>query len=314
MSGASLNTARALLEAKNFDGARRIVRKALDENPKNIRAWHVRVDIELEANEPKEALKLLRQILAENPDNVELRSQEFKALMRAGKKREAKKVREHFKEDFPYLTEHIEMMKLHQDAAAGKTRSVSKKLQSFAGDTSNPAVLKDLGIAHHRIDDIFRARYMMDEAHSEFPNDAELNTAMATNYFQLARPGKARKYARLALAADPANRRMALLIKASWLMYFPPFFIVMLSLAIFYGVDSLIGRIGAWIVMVPLFFMIIDYYNITYSILIVLTGVNINRLTTVFMICWILLVLVVQIPSVYDKIFNRKKAIQLKKY
>ena len=314
MSGASLNTARALLKAENFDGARRIVRKALDEDPKNINAWQLRVDIEIEAKQPKEALKLVRQILAENPQNAGLRNSEFEALMKAGKKREARKIRDRFKTDFPFLSHRIELMDLQLDAASGKTKSVSKKLQEFSSENDNPIILKDLGIAHHRIDDIFRARRMMDQAHPEFPNDPELNAAMATNYFQLARPGTARKYARLALAADPSNRRMALLIKTSWLMYFPPFFLLSLMLALFYGFDSLVGRIAAWIALIPIVLIGLDFYNIAFSVLIVLTGFELNFIRTLIVIGWIALLLFVTVPAIYNKFFKRKKSVTLKKY
>ena len=314
MSGASLNTARALLKAENFNGARRIVRKALDEDPKNINAWQLRVDIEIEAKKPKEALKLVRQILAENPQNAGLRNSEFEALMKAGKKREARKIRDRFKTDFPFMSQRIEMMDLQLDAASGKTKSVSKKLQGYGDGNDNPYVVKDLGIAHHRIDDIFRARRLMEQAHPEFPNDPELNAALATNYFQMARPGTARKYARLALAADPSNRRMALLIKASWLMYFPPFFFMMLILVIFYGVDSLIGRITAWIISIGAFIIGIDVYNIAFSALMVIIGLELNLARTFIVFAWMVLAASVVAPTFFDKLFKRKKSVTLKKY
>lgn len=314
MSGGSFNTAQALLKAGNFESARRIVRKALDENPNNLRAWELRIEIETQAGEHKEALKLVRQVLTDHPDSAPLRKAEFSALMSLGKRREGKKTRDRFKEDFPFLTNYIEMMNLQLDAHSGNTKKVAGKLQEYGEHTYGAESLKNLGIAHHRIDDIFRAKRMMNESHAEFPNDPELNAAIATNYFQLARPGTARKYARLALAADPANRRMSLLIKASWLMYFPPFFCLTFILKLIYGFDSLVGRIGSYLLMIPIILLSIDFFNITFSALIVLTGFDWNGLDTVLWISWLGLQITVTVPGIYKKIFERKKSVTLKKY
>jgi len=314
MSGGSLNTARALLQAKNFEGARRIVRKALEENSANLNAWELRIEIETEAGNKKEALSLARQILADHPDSASLRIAEFEALVRLRKKREAKKTRDRFKEDFPHLTNRIDTMDLQLDASSGKTKRVSKKLREYAENSYGLDSKKDLAIAHHRIDDIFRARQLMDAVHPEFPNDAELNAAMAANYFQLARPATARKYARLALAADPSDRRMALLIKASWLMYFPPFYFMTVILMIFYGFDSVFGRIPAYILTSLFVFLSIDYLNITVSALIVVFGVDLNGIDTLSWACWIALQLIVTVPSFYNMLFKRNKTVSLKKY
>jgi tetratricopeptide (TPR) repeat protein len=253
-------------------------------------------------------------VLVDHPDSAALRSVEFDAVFQSGKKREAKKTRDRFAEDFPYLTNRIEIMNLQLDASAGKTRKVSKKLREYADSAYGPDNQKDLAIAHHRIDDLFRARRLMDEVHPEYPNDAELNAAMASNYFKLGRPATARKYARLALAADPSNRRMSLLIKSSWLMYFPPFYVMTIVFIISYGTDSLLGRIPAHIAAILTIFLLSDYTNIGYSFIIVLTGIEFGRFTMVFIVLYIVLYFSSVNAGVYETLFKRKKSVSLKKY
>lgn len=314
MSGGSFNTARALLKAGNYESARRIVRKALDEDPKNLKAWELRIEIEAAAGKKKEALALARQILADHPDSASLRIAEFDALIQLRKKREAKKTRDRFKEDFPYLTNRIETMNLQLDASSGKTRRVSDKLREYAEHSYGLESQKDLAIAHHRIDDIFRARHLMDEIHPEFPDDAELNAAMASNYFQLLRPATARKYARLALAADPTDRRMSFLIKASWLMYFPPFFIVSIFLIIFYGLDALFSRLITYLILIPILFLSADLFNACKTVTFILLGFDPPLSAALLWVGWGTVYLCATAPAVYNLIFKRAKAVSLKKY
>ena len=314
MSGGSLNTAQALLKAENYEGARRIVCKALDENPDNLGAWQLRVKIEMDSGKHNDALVFVRQILAKHPDNAALRGMEFDTLVRSRQKKEAATARDRFRADFPFHTARVEQMDLQLDASAGRTKKVSAKLREYADHVYGLDGQKDLAIAHHRIDDIFRARRLMDEVHPEFPNDVELNAAMASNYLQLARPATARKHARLALAANPADRRMSLLIKTSWLMYFPPFYMMTVILMIFYGFDTLVGRIASYVLIFSAVYMITDYSNIFYSVLIVVTGLNLNWISTLLLIGFLILYACSMNAGVYDKIFKRKKSVSLKKY
>ena len=154
----------------------------------------------------------------------------------------------------------------------------------------------------------------MDEVHPKFPNDAELNTAMASNYFQLAQPAKARKYARLALAADPTDRRMSFLIKASWVMYFPPFYFISVVLLLFYGLDALIGRIPTFLILLPLFFIFADFFNIFQAATFILIGAKPPLGDTLLWLGWCVVYLAATAPAIYNFISRRSKTVSLKKY
>jgi tetratricopeptide (TPR) repeat protein len=253
-------------------------------------------------------------VLVDHPDSAALRIAEFDVLVKLRKKREARKTRDRFKEDFPYLTNRIEMMDLQLDASAGKTKRVSEKLREYAQNSYGLGNKKDIAIAHHRIEDIFRARRLMDEVHPEFANDAELNAAMASNYFQLARPAKARKYARLALAADPTNRRMSFLIKTSWLIYFPLFYFMTVFMLLFYSLDALLGRLAAWLIVLPLAYIFADFFNIFKDALFILLGTEPPLADALLVLGWFTVYLAATAPSVYSFIFRRSKTVSLKKY
>jgi len=311
---AELNTARALLKAGNFDGARRIVRKALEENPENLWAWNLRIDIEMEAGQYKEALVLARQVLANHPDNVYVREIEFYAIGRLRKKREAKRIFERFSEDFPHQTGRIKTMRMALNSLSERLNKVSQTLREYGETATDPQSVKELGLAHHRINDLWTAQRLLLEAHPHFPNDAELNAALATNYFQLARPATARKYARLALATNPAERRMALLMKASWLQYWPPFFFITVLFMIYYAIGSLFGKIASNIAIIVIIFTTGKLFDVWYDILNVMTEINIASYKIIPFLAWIALYTVCMAPDFYSKLFGKKKPVKLKKF
>jgi len=313
MSG-ELNTARALLRAENFDGARRIVRKALEESPEDLHAWSLRIDIEMEAGEYKEALVIVRQVLAKHPDYISVRESEFFAVARLRKKGEARRLFEKFREDFPQQTVRLETMGMVLDSLSEKTKQLSNKLAKYSAASTNPRSTRDHGITHHRINDLWTAQRLMLEAHPHFPNDAELNATLATNYFQLVRPAAARRYAGLALAANPADRRMAFLKKVSWLIYFPPFFILSVILMVFFSMDRLFGRIPAYVLSFVPYYFLLDFNRIWYSLLIVIAGAEVKFLSTLFTILWIGLFSLAIHPGLYAKVFRPRKSVSLKKY
>lgn len=311
---AELNTARALLRAENFEGARRIVRKALDENPGDLRAWDLRIEIEMEAKEYKLALQLTRQVLANHPDNASVREMEFFALARLRKKREAKQTLEQFRKDFPFQTGRIRIMTMVLDSLSERTKYISDALEEYYSDSNDPLTNKLLGIAHHKANDLWTAKRLLLEAHPHFPNDAELNAALATNYFQLVRPGTARKYARMALAANPADRRMTFLSRASWAMYFPPVFLFSVVLMFFFSFDRVFGRIPAYILTFVPYYFLIDLSRVSYSIFNVLSGLEWNRTSLVMTLVWCGIYALAISPDFYAKFLKPRKSVTLKKY
>jgi len=254
----------------------------------------------------------LRQVLADHPDNVSIRESEFYALARLRKKREAKRVFEKFRADFPFARHRVNQMSMTLDSLSERIKKLSDSLSEISELSTDPQSMKDFGITHHRVNDLWTARRMMHEAHSHFPADAELNAAIATNYFQLARPAKARKFARMALATNPADRRMGFLSKLSWAMYFPPFFLVSCLLVVFYAMDRLAGRIPAYIAIFLCLISTTDLYNIWYSFIIIFTGFDWNHFTTLTLIIWGGVYALAISPAFYDKVFKRRKSVTLK--
>ncbi|MEM9633051.1 MAG: tetratricopeptide repeat protein, partial [Pseudomonadota bacterium] len=167
----SLNTARALLKAENFDGARRLVNEFLEKEPDDIDCWILRIQIEMKAENYKEGLRVCRNVLQKHPDNASLRAKEFDALAYLGKKKEARRVYEKFKTDFPHYHGQIESMRHALDALGGQTQRINKYLEEFDLYDLGFSDKRTIGLTYHKVGNVFRAQKYMEEAHLHFFDD-----------------------------------------------------------------------------------------------------------------------------------------------
>lgn len=309
-----LNSARAMLSAKNLPAARRMVREALDKNTNDLAAWNLQIEIEMEDKAYKEAIRLSRQVLAHHPSNADLREKEFFAVVRGGKKRDARKLAARFKEDFPHATGAIRGMDLTLDGLSENTNRVRDVLEEFSGYITDAGDKKNIGTGYHNINDPIRAQPMLLEAHEELPNDPELNTVLATNSFQLMKPATTRRHARLALREDPANRRMRYIIPASYLIYFPPFFIMGLVFCCFFSVQALFGKYAAYACIGLYVFFGSVLINLPMRVFQTLTQIPVVSWSKILMILWIVTYVLMSFPQYFDMLFGRKKTVKLKRF
>ncbi len=311
---AHLNSARAMLSAKNFPAARRMVREALDKNTDDLAAWNLRIEIEMEDKAYKEAIRLSRLILERHPTNLGLREKEFFAVAQVRKKRAARKLAARFKEDFPHATGTIRNMGLTLDSLSENTNRVRDVLEEFSDYITDAEDKKNIGTGYHNINDPIRAQAMLLEAHEELPNDAELNTVLATNSFQLMKPATTRRHARLALQSDPTNRRMRYIIPASYLIYFPPFFVFGLVLCCFFSVQALFGKYAAYACIGLYFFFGGILMNLPMAAFQTLTQIPVVPWAKILMIFWIVTYVLMSFPQFFDMLFGRKKTVKLKRF
>lgn len=315
----SFNTARALLEADNFEGARKEINKFLDNNPDDFSAWFFRIEIEKKSKNFKDGLELCRTLLAKYPDNFRLRETEFHLLINLGKKRDAKKVLANIKADFPSHGHDLETLGVILDNAHGRFDKVRGLMETFTDEGMSDYQKRSVGIAHHKLHDLYRAQRLMKEAHSSFPNDFELNATLATNSFQILRPATARKYARLALLDKPIDRRMRFLITASYLLYFPPFFMLGIFCLFFLHITSVIGA-SLWgqLLSLPfcllLLFTFSNLNSLWYEIITVLLHYDVDTYRSIFTIGFIVIYFLLTMPGLFDKFFKSSKNLKLKKY
>ena len=311
---ASINTARSLLSAKNYNGARRMVQEMLENEPENMMAWILRIEIEMEAGEFKQALEYSRQVLSSHPDKVAIREQELLALMRLRKKKEAKQVFEKFKTDFPHNRHEIQTLQMGITALEGNSRKLRSTLEAFDDNNSNPYLKRSLGISYHNINDMFRAQKLMEEAYPHFPDDEELGVALAANSFQINRPATARKFARATLAHSPANKQMRNIIPFSYTLYFPYFYILNAIISTIVISQIFISKILSYILFAIILYLFINFMNIFPDIIALLSGVSFLGKGYLYQIPFIFIYLFVVDRFISNNFLRNKKSVKLKKY
>ncbi|WP_299477380.1 hypothetical protein [uncultured Roseibium sp.] len=309
----SLNTARALLEAKNFDGARRLVNEILEKKPDDISCWNLRIKIESEAENYKEALRICRDVLRQHPENVILREWEFDALAHLRRKREAKKVLEKFKADFPDHYGRIENMQFCLDALRGKTQKLSKYLENLGDNDLDPEEKLNLGLFYHKTCNVFRAQQYMVDAHPFYPDNFELNKTLAQNSLQLGKLATARKFAHLALRLSPGDRHMRALIAVSYIYYMPQFYLLNAVVMLVNLANSYFGLLLA--VPFMLFVGIVGFEAHIFIIKIINIFLNFELLNGRYLFYGFLFsYFFIQYPDYFKFVYERKKEVKLKRY
>lgn len=309
----NLNTARALLQAKNFEAARRIIKEILENHPDDIDSWELYIKLEMEAKNFKKSLELCHQTLKRFPDNAILRKAEFDALIPLKKKKEAKQAFEKFKQDFPNFFHQIESMRISLDAIQGNVRNLKKTLDEFGNDSENPSMNRNLGIARHKICDLFYAQELMEKAHPHFLNDAQLNAFLAMNSYQLVRPATARKYARLALKADPRNVQMRLVSWLSYGLYLPNVFLFAKLCMVFLCLIPLVSKVFCLVIFISFILLANDFLYFPSKLVATLSGID--ELPASFASLIVMLVVVIGPRSQFIiKLLQPKKEVKLRKY
>lgn len=310
----TLHSARALLDAKSFVAARRAVAELLKERPQDPALLIFAAEIEKEDGNNKASHELIRSALTHHPDNVLLREEEVLVLSRLRKKRQARDALERFKRDFPHARFRIENLTVVVDSLYGRSAKLKRMLDSFGEARNSPHVQRELGIAHHKINDLFTAQRLLEAAHEHFSDDAVLNETVATNSFQLGLPGRARTYARLALKSSPDNRRLRWLYWASYLLYFPPFYVATMFMAIVLTGLALFGRLTAGAICLALVVFFGDLYSFWFDALSVLAQWPVYKWSYVGYFLFFAIYLLVGIPDSFNKIIPRRRNVILKKY
>lgn len=270
---ASLNTARALLDAKSHRGARREVNRVLQDEPENLAARVLASDIEFDAQNFDKAVQLSRAILADNPMQVTARINEALGLLYSGKTREAAEKVEEFERDLPFMTNHVEQLKFALNANRGKHKEALTALDNFtysqvSSDNRNEA------IARYQLGDFYVANRLLRESAEKHPDDYKVSATCALSCLSLCKLSLARRYARQALSIEPHNRHMKLLIFMSYLLYFPPFCLLTLMDTVYEYVRAKSNRIVGTIVCAAFVFGFFEIYNLFIQALSVLTEIG----------------------------------------
>ena len=310
---ASLNTARALFDAQNHEGARREIRKVLKDDPENVSARVLASDIEMDAGNYNAVLDLCKHVLAQHPGEVTARSNEILALLRMNNIRAARKKIKSFETDLPFYQGQIQQLKFALDAKRGRRRRAHSALKKISfNDLADGK--RSAAIVYHKLGDLYRADALMRECAEEHCDDYEFLAAAAINCLMLCKLSLARRFARRALAVEPRHLNMRLLIIASYLFYFPPFCLLTLMLAVFEICRVKTHRFVAAIVCVVLFFLFFEIGGLFYQIIGVLAGVQSSQISGFGFVIWFATYFSI---TCWDgkSVFRRKiKPVKLKKF
>jgi len=311
---ASLNTAKALLDAGNFDSARQIAEELLEELPSFSPFWSFRIQIEMQAENYKAALKITHEALAILPDDYDIRECEFWALLRLKKKKEAAKVYQDYKRDFPHLEKHHKAMSFALNAIKGKASEARKSLNKLIGEPKTPLLKRNFGIALYKVDDAFRAQSLMEQAQPDLPDDVELNTALAINSFLLVRPSKCRKYASQAFALSFNKAHLRFVYWASFLLYLPPVFFMVGVFLVFSVIRAYSAASFAMLFLIVTMFYAADIIQIWSQLISRATGLQFLDNTTAWYVLASAITIVAASPKILTSLFPSQKAIRLKNY
>ena len=224
----SLNTAKALLTAGNYAGARRAAKGVLEDDPENASAVLLLIEIDLDAEDYASALKQLELALANQPDNLSLRAKEIEALIRMGKRRRSRLRIKSFQEDFPFMPALVERNDIMFEMKFGSDQRAAKMMED--GDLDVDSALK--GVLSTNSGRLLEGQRFLNEALAENPTDFATNQHLVINQLLLARPLSARRAARRALREQPGNGRMRWLCYLTYFAYFPPIYLMHVYLAL----------------------------------------------------------------------------------
>jgi len=229
MSG-TINTANALLKAGNYESARRIANDLIDQNPQNVSAWHILIEIEEKTGNYKQTLDLIEQVLEQHPDNFKVRQAEILLYLQNGKKRRARIGIERFKSDFPSSTNSHDMLELAYENNFGSSLSAAKKLRhtAFAGDNLSKGIFDSNSGA------LFSGQKFLLKALEENPTNHTANRHLAFNQLLLSKPWSAWKAADNVLANEPNNTDMRILKKLCWCFLYPPIYYYHILITVFW--------------------------------------------------------------------------------
>lgn len=287
----------------------------LKERPDDTSLMRFAVEIEMAAGEHKKAVELARQSLQFAPDDVDLREQEITALAHLRRRSEAERLLKRFEQDFPLYKWKIEPLKIMMDSLYERSIKLKSRLdeyEEFANE--DPANARELGLAYHAINDLFRAQRVMLGAHQSFPDDVKLNEALATNSFQLVRPATARKYASLALASAPDNGRMRLIKYVSYLLYFPPFFLIAHFMKVVVLSNTLVSWYGGIVVGIALVYFAADLERIWWDILSVALKWPLYKYSSIFVFALVVIYLLATHERLYHRFVPKKRALKVRDY
>ena len=216
-----IDTAQAMYAAGNFDGAERVTRQVLDDDPNDRDGLLMLSQIFDHRKDYAEAVELQRRVIQRDPHDEDARGFYIMSLVRLDQ-RAAREALDAFKKDFPGSA-HIRVLEAILSMAKvdlSKLKADADRLREERGDCLELNLMDTtLALGEHRYADAYRAAK---SALEKDPLDATTHNMAASAAFWSGRPRLARRHAQEALKYEPSSTEMRGLIRLSHALWFPP--------------------------------------------------------------------------------------------
>ncbi len=231
------------MNAGNMPAAKAMIDRIMRQEPDNHEAHVLLIDYELKLGNYKTMARLCRSSLSLWPDNADIRSRYILSRMRcwftAFRLIEIHRLCKEFERDFP--TRRMDLLTLKGIwAIAINNRWSARRIRNIIAEEypdSTMTTTFDRMIAK-LTDDLNLKESAAIDALGHNHNDASAYAELAFVQFDLCRFAAARRSAKAALALDPMNRKALMVLRLSWLVWFPPFLIS----NVFFAIPILLRR------------------------------------------------------------------------
>lgn len=242
----------AFYEAGNYPEARKKADEVLKIDPHNDAGWTLLYLCVQATGSQRDEIKLVTQWLEAVPASpLALEKLTLLAIWSQGpkwnKKKKAEALLESYQSTFPEDVETYKNLRCNYEIAHGSTAKAIKILQEMGeGKTEASALLLLQGWVHYKADHHAKALSFASQAIDMTPEEAPAWRLMAISAFRLARFGKARRAAKMALSLDPTFAEMKTLKTISPFGWFPVFFLSTLIAMLIYRIAALIPFPGIY--------------------------------------------------------------------
>tara|TARA_B100001989_G_C24539123_1_gene466463 strand:- start:887 stop:1834 length:948 start_codon:yes stop_codon:yes gene_type:complete len=232
-----------LLQAGNIKSAEEIAQKALAKNPLDNEAWELSFDCMMARQEYKAARDKVEQWLALDPGVIAAHECFIQACLYLKDKQACAKAIDTMKSSFPTAIFRIKIYEALYDvhfSNGKKARGIFEELSKEHPDIH--AFVKLQADTAYKRDQLFKAFRLYREAIKMDPMHASTWRMYSFDAFHIMRYGEARKAARKALELDPKMTELKLLIRISWLVYFPLFYVSSFLCSTYFYLSEFFGK------------------------------------------------------------------------
>ncbi|MGH1403929.1 MAG: tetratricopeptide repeat protein [Alphaproteobacteria bacterium] len=243
MGTVNVLSGRHLLNAGNIHAAAEVAQRALSVNPTDCDALELRFDCLFYQKDYKAAREKAEAWLEHDPGVLKAHECLIQALFCLKDKKASRQAVDVLKSGFPLALLQHKLYDALYDVHFSNGKAARKILEELSKEYPEAYALVRLQAdAAFQRDQMFMGYRLYREAIKMEPTDALTWRMYAVNAYHLMRYGEARKAARKALELDPSLVEMKLIIRLSWLVYVPVFYLASLLSTSYFCASEFLGK------------------------------------------------------------------------